>query len=222
LLLSLTDCGSHTPLARLKGPRSFEGHTGEVTAVALSADGRCAASQAADQTLRVWDVLSGKQGRSIKAANGSSHLALSADGKRALIDDWVRTFKGSTSYDHYGFLVYDLDGGQEAGRSALVTDRVDSLALSPDGTQALGGGCTRTYLWDVTSGKLLHTFAGMQWQGNPEVGRPARESGSLGPIAGRPLGPLYDPGPDRTPGAAADRILTRNPTAALFRRLRQP
>ena len=40
-------------------PRVLEGHTSDVRAVALSADGQRAVSGSGDHTLRVWDLKSG-------------------------------------------------------------------------------------------------------------------------------------------------------------------
>ncbi|MBN2560503.1 MAG: protein kinase [Phycisphaerae bacterium] len=40
--------------------RTFEGHTGEVTSVCLSSDGRWALSGSKDRTLRLWEVSSGR------------------------------------------------------------------------------------------------------------------------------------------------------------------
>ena len=40
--------------------RTFEGHTGNVNSVCLSADGRYALSGSEDKTLRLWEVESGK------------------------------------------------------------------------------------------------------------------------------------------------------------------
>src|SRR5439155_1322695 len=69
--------------------RRFLGHTGMVTCVAFSPDGKLAASGAADNTVRLWDVRSGKE-----LAKHSSHtqqpraLTFSADGKGVLSGGW--------------------------------------------------------------------------------------------------------------------------------------
>jgi WD40 repeat protein len=161
-LLFLAGCGSPGGSKEVKEPRTFEGHKGDVLLVALSADSQRAVSLGADQTLRVWNVLSGKEERSIEVLPGSTRLALARDGKRALTNFWTRSTSGSTTTDEYRLIVWDLDSGKEVCRSEKVPDLVDSLALSPDGLRALSGGTTHTYLWEVSSGKLLHTFGDMQ------------------------------------------------------------
>ena len=40
--------------------RTFKGHGGEVTAVAVAADGRHAVSASSDRTIKLWDLASGE------------------------------------------------------------------------------------------------------------------------------------------------------------------
>ncbi len=67
---------------------------GEVSGVALSADGKLAVSASWDQTLKVWEVVSGRELRTLaghtKAVTG---VALSADGKLAVSGSEDRTMK---------------------------------------------------------------------------------------------------------------------------------
>jgi len=65
--------------------RTLEGHTGAVTAVALSADGTCAVSASNDETLRVWELASGRCVKKLEGHTGSvCAIALSADGRQAI------------------------------------------------------------------------------------------------------------------------------------------
>ena len=45
--------------------RTLEGHTGAVSGVALSGDGRLAVSASWDNTLKVWEVESGRELRTL-------------------------------------------------------------------------------------------------------------------------------------------------------------
>src|SRR5262249_42190821 len=61
------------------------------------------------------------------------------------------------------FAEIDLGGGKETGRWKEAADLPVSLAIAPDGSRVLEGterGEAR--LWDVASGKGLHTFPGHQ------------------------------------------------------------
>src|SRR4029077_14885969 len=55
--------GPAGPVGELK---KFEGHTDEVKSVALSHDGRYAVSGSHDQTVRIWDLASGKEERVLR------------------------------------------------------------------------------------------------------------------------------------------------------------
>src|ERR1019366_5339496 len=62
--------------------RSLEGHAGSVTGVALSGDGRIAVSASDDQTLKVWEVASGRELRTLTGHSSRvSGVALSGDGR---------------------------------------------------------------------------------------------------------------------------------------------
>ena len=65
--------------------RSFAGHTGEVSSVAFSPDGRFALSGSWDHTVRLWDVATGKEIRTFAGHTGRvNSVAFSPDGRFAL------------------------------------------------------------------------------------------------------------------------------------------
>src|SRR5262249_32461048 len=74
--------------------RTLVGHGGEVPAVALSGDGRTAASGAEDGTVRLWDVTTGECARILRGHEGGvTAVALSGDGRTAAsgsVDGTVR------------------------------------------------------------------------------------------------------------------------------------
>src|SRR4028119_1154952 len=71
--------------------RTLKGHTGFVNAVAVTADGKRAISGSDDNTLKVWDLTTGKEQFTLKGHSSSVNaVAVTADGKRAI----------SSSYDN--------------------------------------------------------------------------------------------------------------------------
>ena len=131
--------------------RILAGHSDRVNGVAMSADGRRAVSASWDQTLKVWDLESGR-GLCTLVGHSDSVLgvAVSGDGRRAVSASWDRTLK-----------VWDLETGREprtlAGHSAAVL----GVAVSADGRRAVSASHDKTLkVWDLESGRELRTLAG--------------------------------------------------------------
>jgi len=65
--------------------RLLEGHTDQLTSMALSADGKLLVTGSDDKTVRVWEFESGKELRTLRgSATFVLSVALSADGRRVL------------------------------------------------------------------------------------------------------------------------------------------
>jgi hypothetical protein len=131
--------------------RPFEGHTGYILSIAFSPDGQRALSGAEDNTVRLWEVASGREIRPLEGHTGEVlTVAFSPDGKRALSGSMDRTLR-----------LWDLTSGRELRRFEGHTERVSTVAFSPDGKQALSGSWDQTVsLWDVDSGKELRRMGG--------------------------------------------------------------
>jgi len=127
------------------------GHTGTVTSVCFSPDGRYALSSSEDHTLKLWDVQSGKE---IKSFEGHTMDVTSAcfspDGRYALSGSIDKTLK-----------LWDIQTGKEIRSFEGYTDAVTSTCFSPDGRYALSGSYDKILkLWDVQSGKEIKSFEG--------------------------------------------------------------
>ncbi|HYV47836.1 MAG TPA: NB-ARC domain-containing protein [Myxococcaceae bacterium] len=128
--------------------RTLEGHTDWVNAVALSADGRVAVSRSRDGALKVWDVETGQQRRTLEGYPGG--MALSADGRTAVsgCGDW--TLK-----------VWDVETGRERWTLEGHTGWLNAVALSADGKTAVSASDDKTLkVWDVETGQERQTLEG--------------------------------------------------------------
>lgn len=125
--------------------RTLTGHTGRVSALAFSADGRTLFSGSIDMSIRLWEVDTGRQLREFKAhSTGVNSLALSRDGKVLI----------SGSY-HGTVRVWDVELAKEL-RSLDNRSQVLSVAVSADGGIAVSGSENGSiHVWDTKSGAEL-------------------------------------------------------------------
>ena len=138
--------------------RTFTGHSHGVNAVALSPDGRTALSGGGDGTLKLWDVATGKELRTLSAhsirsffgLNIINSVAFSPDGRTALSGSEDDTLK-----------LWEVATGKELRTFSGHKDYVFAVAFSPDGRTALSGSRDETLkLWELATGKELRTFRG--------------------------------------------------------------
>jgi WD40 repeat protein len=131
--------------------RVLAGHSESVDAVAVTPDGKRAVSASYDNTLKVWDLASGKE---LQTLAGHSHwvnaVAVTPDGKRAVSASRDQTLK-----------VWDLASGKELRTLAGHRAEVYGVAVTPDGKRVVSASKDRTLkVWDLASGKKLQTLAG--------------------------------------------------------------
>ena len=125
----------------------------EVYGVAFSPDSKTIVSGYREGNIKLWDVQTGKELKTLRAGNGHKDhvlsVAFSPDGK------WI--VSGSTDNT---IKLWDAQSGEEL---KTLTGHVDirSVAVSPDGqTIASGGGNNSIKLWNVQTGKELKTLTG--------------------------------------------------------------
>jgi WD40 repeat protein len=123
---------------------TLPGHTGTVTAIAVTADGSLAVSASEDRTVRVWDL---RRGRAYCTLTGHSDrvqaVAVTPDGSRVV----------SAASDH---TIRVWDPHVPAAETEGHTEKVTAVAAVPDGRRAVSASADGMLLaWDATAGIRL-------------------------------------------------------------------
>lgn len=166
--------------------RTLIGHSSGVTSVAFDVYGKRLVSASADNTLRVWDVISGQEILTIKKGLQDSgvlsvNMALSTDGKRLASAGFGGTIKE-----------WDARISLEALK-LQVPGWVKSVAFSPNGEQlaaAVSAGFEmpgEVKVWDVSSGQEVLSLKGHTCEVNCVVfGRDGNRLASASGAGNRP------------------------------------
>ncbi|MCP4549679.1 MAG: TIR domain-containing protein, partial [bacterium] len=135
------------PLAVLE--RRLTGHTGWVKSVAVSPDGKWAASGSYDHTIRILDLETGKCRATLEGHSDTVNaVAITPDGKRVL-----------SCSDDRSIRIWDPLLGRELGKLDGHTSQIWSVAALSDNARALSGGWDRTLrLWDLASQSCIKTI----------------------------------------------------------------
>jgi WD40 repeat protein len=128
-------------------------HPSEVFSVSYSPDGKTLASGSVDNTVKLWDVVTGKE---LKTLNGHQNwvwsVSFSPDGKTLASGSADNTVK-----------LWDVGTEKELKTLKGHQGTVRSVSFSPDGkTLASASDDSMVKLWDVVTGKELKTLKGHQ------------------------------------------------------------
>jgi WD40 repeat protein len=129
----------------------LRGHTSAVWYVSLSPDGKKLASASSDETIRIWDVETGKNMLILNGHKDRVNTASFSPDGRSLV---------SASSDH-SIRIWNSLSGKIIKVLNGHNDRVNSALFSPDGKLVLSASYDKTVrLWDCSSGQELKTFDG--------------------------------------------------------------
>lgn len=152
VFLMLFACANAICLAQKPELVVQTGHSGAVKTVAFSPDGKTLASGSEDNTIKLWELATGRE---LRAFTGHSDnvfsVAFSPDGKILASGSVDRTIR-----------LWDVAKGQELRTLSGHANSIFSVAFSFDGkTLASGSGDSTIKLWDVATGRALLTLTNL-------------------------------------------------------------
>jgi serine/threonine protein kinase len=131
--------------------RIMTGHSSLVRSAAFSPDGKTLVSGSGDKTIKLWNLLTGEQIRTLPRHSDSvSSVAISPDGKTLVSSSGDKTIK-----------LWNLETGEEIRTLPGHSDSVSSVAISPDGKTLISGSWDKTIkLWNLETGEEIRTLTG--------------------------------------------------------------
>ncbi|MCC3529531.1 MAG: AAA family ATPase, partial [Microcoleus sp. PH2017_22_RUC_O_B] len=129
----------------------LETHSSLVKSVSFSPDGKTLASGSDDETIKLWDITTGKEIRAIQGhKEWVQSVSFSPDGKTLASGSGDKTIK-----------LWNVTTGKEISTIQGHSEVLHSVSFSPDGkTLASGSGDKTIKLWDVTTGKAIRPLQG--------------------------------------------------------------
>ena len=130
------------------------GHVNSIVSVAVSPDGGTLASAAYGNMIKLWDVASGRERRTLTLhGTVAQSVAFSPDG---------RTLASGMGWGNdHTIKLWDVASGRELRTLTGHGGDVRTVAFSPDGRALASGSDDKTIkLWDVASGRELRTLTG--------------------------------------------------------------
>ncbi len=128
----------------------LRGHPASVTCAVYSPSGLRLASGDGQGNVKIWDLESHRELRSIAGSNSAINaLCFSGDGKRLAV-----------AGDDRPVSVWDVETGRELSRFNGHTDSVLALAFHPKGDRVVSGGrYGNLFIWDASSGQRIRTLS---------------------------------------------------------------
>jgi WD40 repeat protein len=124
------------------------GHAEVIDAIALSPDGGFVVSGAQDNTLKLWEIATGREVRTLRGHDDVVFgVAFSPDGKYIISGSDDRKLK-----------LWDVSTGNEIRTFHGHKDMILSVAYSPDGRYIASSSVGTIKLWEVATGREIRTL----------------------------------------------------------------
>ena len=137
---------------------SLKGHRAEVYSVAFSPDGNMLASGAEDDTVRLWDAVTGEHKRTLIGHTSTVYGHTGSVYSVAFSPDGMILASGSADQT---IRLWDVATGEHKRTLTGHTGQIKSVAFSPDGTTLVSGSADFTIrLWDAVTGDYLKNLTG--------------------------------------------------------------
>lgn len=129
--------------------REFVGHSGTVTGLAVTTDGKFLVTSGDDKTVRVWDVTAGKQLRSFQGhMTKATAVAVRGDGKQV-----------ASGSEDGAVRVWDLNAVDDHRAMKESAESLWAVAIAPNGKRVAAAGADKKIrVYDPETGKLEATL----------------------------------------------------------------
>ena len=146
---ALSVCGE-VNTGRYRHTLTLTGHTHKVSSVSFSPDDTTLASGSYDDTIRLWEVNTGRHLHTLTGHTGSvNSVSFSPDSSTLASASWREV------------RLWEINTGSHLRTLTGHTDEVISVSFSPDGQTLASGSWDKTVrLWDVNTGRHIHTLTG--------------------------------------------------------------
>jgi WD40 repeat protein len=130
-------------------PYFSDGHTSSIHAVAITPDARNIISGSWDETIKIWDIKSGKCIKTLYGHTGSvNSIVITSDGKTIISGSNDKTIR-----------LWDIKSGKCINILEGHTSYVFSLIITPNREIIISGSSDLSIkLWDIKSGECIKTL----------------------------------------------------------------
>ena len=139
------------PIENISPVKIFTGHSSFINCLVFSPDGETLISGSADKKIKIWNLYTGKEIRTIKDHNSFiNYLAIAPDGQTLFSASADKTIK-----------LWNLATGKEIRTLKGHSGYVNYLAITPDGQTLASASADKTIkLWNLSNGQEIRTLKG--------------------------------------------------------------